>query len=138
VTVLWLLPLFIGVFFVGAGLAWPVAYRAGREAWSADDFDTIPATLPPSSVLVEELVELRAYVAELQSGYAYDVGHRGLHRWDDENVPGSDAQVRRRAALREPTQEFAAIVATSYTSGEFAMIGQPGRSFLRAHLAAAT
>jgi hypothetical protein len=136
VNILALLTLALAILLVGASLCWPVAYRAGREAWAKDDWDVMAEHPPASETVVAELVWLRARIAELESGYARDTGHRGLHRWDDEDLPGSEAQVRRRVALREPTEEFHAIVATSYTSGEFAMIG--GRSFLRAHLAAAT
>lgn len=131
-----LLPLAFGILLVGGGLAWPVAYRAGLEAWSRDDFDVLAETLPAPSVLVEEVAYLRALVAELESEHAVDAGHQGAHRWG--SAIGAATQVRRLAALREPTQEFAAIVSASYTSGEMAVVGQPGRMYLMAHLAAAT
>lgn len=131
-----LLPLAFGILLVGGGLAWPVAYRAGREAWSRDDFDVIPETLPPSGRLVEEVMYLRDALAELESQQAPDTGHQGSHRWG--SAIGAATQVRRLAALREPTQEFRAIVATSYTSGEMAVVGHPGRMYLMAHLAATT
>jgi hypothetical protein len=137
-SVLWLFPLALLICAVGAALAWPVAYRAGREAYGADDFDVRPETLPAAEKLVAQLADLRAYVAELEAGHAADTGHRGFHRW--ETAAGSANQVprsRRLAALREATEEFHAIVRASYASGELPMY-RGGASFLRAHLAAAT
>jgi hypothetical protein len=131
VSVLVLFPIALLILAVGGALAWPVAYRAGREAWSADDFDTIPDTLPHSSVLIEELQELRAIVAELTTGHAQDTGHEGAHRW--EVATGSATQVRRLAGLREPTEEFRAIVIASYPADELPV---SGLAFLKAHQAA--
>lgn len=106
-TALVLFPLALGVFLAGGAVMWPVARRIERAALMRDDFDYIPRTLPPEPV------------------HPIADDYPARHRWEDLNVIGCATQARRRAALREPTQEFAMIISTSYSSGELRLIGRP-------------
>lgn len=117
-TALVLFPIGLGILLVGAALAWPVAYRAGLQA-------------------PERAQELAAaHPVEIRPAPEVEGGYHGQHRIGDETVRGSTAQRATIAALRAPTAEFAAIVATSYRSGEFPLIGRPTAAYLRAHMAA--
>lgn len=108
-NVLVLFPLALSIFAAGGVICWPIARGIERRAIERDDFDLIPQTLPP-------------WEREINGGY------QGQHRWEDVNVIGSATQARRRAALKEPTEEFRLIVAANYRSGELAMLGRAGAS----------
>lgn len=109
-TALVLLPVALALLATGAGLAWPLAYRAGLHSPHRDDYDPIPDALP---TLVQQPDR--------------DDGYRGRHRWGIEPwcPAGAATQVRLLRALREPTQEFKAIIATNYRSGGWPLIGRP-------------
>ena len=104
-TALVLFPIAISVLLTGGALAWPLAYRAGANATFDRDLEyelSRRADEQPRSLFDEE------------------GGYHGRHRMDV--AIGSATQVRRLAALRQPTEEFHAIVAASYRSGELPVI----------------
>jgi hypothetical protein len=114
VTALVLLPIFLAVFLTGGALAWPaaVAVERRRERAVEGRHVRLPAAPEPERD-----------------------GYQGRHTMDV--ASGSAAQRRLIGALRRDTEEFEAIVATSYRSGELpAVIGQPGKAYLYAHMRA--
>jgi len=109
-----LLPLFLAVFLTGGVLAWPAAVAVERRRERAVEGRHVKLPAAP----------------EPERG-----GYQGRHTMD--SASGSAAQRGVIAALRSPTEEFELIVASSYRSGELpAVIGQPGKAFLYAHIAA--
>jgi hypothetical protein len=118
VTTLVLLPLFLAVFLTGGALAWPAAVAVERRRERAVEGRHVKLPAAPEPDLD-------------------DVGYPARHRLGDDGVLGSAAQRGVIAALRRDTEEFAAIVASSYRSGGLpAVIGQPGKAFLYAHMRA--
>ncbi len=112
-----LLPIACGLLLAGGTLAWPIAYRAGLQA--------------PERA--EELAAAR-HMPVVPPDVENDNGYRPQHSLDA--ALGSATPRDRIRALRAPTEEFQAIVASSYRAGEFPLIGQPGMPYLKAHLAA--
>ena len=125
-TAVVLLPVGLGGFTLAA-LFYPLVRRSGYRQCERD-------------------VAEQADIARILAGVANeprpepmpdldDVGYRPRHRLAD--ALGSSAQRVSVAALRQTTEEFKAIVATSYRSGELPLIGRPPTgAMVRAHLAA--
>lgn len=119
------LPLALACLFVGAVVVGPLRYRAGFNAGKRENAD-VARILGGAQTSEHE-----HNVTQTRGRY------RGVHRIGDESVKGATGQQATIAALRSPTEEFAAIVATSYRSGELPLIGRPGTPYLVAHMAAA-
>lgn len=102
-----LFPLALSIFAAGGVICWPIARRRERAALLRDEFDPHPRWAPPHPIADD---------------------YPARHRWEDMNVVGCSTQARRRAALKEPTEEFRLIISANYRSGELAMLGRAGAS----------
>lgn len=79
--------------------------------------------------IVDRLDERREWTRETDTWHGADVTepepddededeYRPRHAWDDETVVGCATQLRRRAGLHEPTEEFRVLLSSVWSTGE--------------------